>query len=258
MRLTVLGGAAAGTNPGMGCSGYLVRDGDATIVLDLGPGTVPELKRHVDQRLLDGIVLSHAHLDHTLDIGTLRYSLKYSPSPATTPVPLWIPPGAQRMLDHLALAYSDDDETESFYEGVYDIITYDPATPITVGPFKVAFTPGVHYVPVWAMRLTSDSGPATLGYTADTGPAAELDEHLRGVSVLIAEATLLKPGQEPFESRGHLTAREAGELATRVGSKTLVLSHIWEEHGYERIREQAAQAFHGRIEVARPGLMVDV
>jgi ribonuclease BN (tRNA processing enzyme) len=257
MRLTVLGGAAAGTNPGMGCSGYLVRDGDASIVLDLGPGTVPELKRHVDQRLLDGIVLSHAHLDHTLDIGTLRYSLKYSPSPATSPIPLWIPPGTQRVLEYLALAYSDDEEGDGFYDGVYDVFTYDPVIPITVGSFRVAFAPGVHYVPVWAMRLTSESG-TSLGYTADTGPAAALDELLDGVSVLISEATLLKPGHEPYETRGHLTAREAGELATRVGCKTLVLTHIWEENGFDRIREEAAQVFHGRIEIARPGLLVDI
>ncbi|MCC6790905.1 MAG: MBL fold metallo-hydrolase, partial [Thermomicrobiales bacterium] len=51
---------------------------------------------------------------------------------------------------------------------------------------------------------------------------------------------------------------EAGELATRVGCRTLVLTHIWEESGFDRAREQAAQSFHGRIEVARPGLLVDV
>lgn len=256
MRLTVLGGAAAGTNPGMGGSGYLVQDGDAAIVLDLGPGTVPELKRHIDPRLLDGIVLSHAHLDHTIDVGTLRYSLKYAPSPATSPVRLWIPATVERVLEHLALAYGDG-EADTFFDGVYEITTYDPDRPIMMGPFSVAFSPGVHYVPSWAMRITAVDG-VVLGYTADTGPAAQLDELLEGARVLIAEATLLKPSPEPFETRGHLTAHEAGQLAARIGCRTLVLSHIWEEYGFDRIREQAAQPFQGRIEIARPGLMVDV
>lgn len=258
MRLTVLGGAAAGTNPGMGCSGYLLREGDSSIVLDLGPGTLPELKRHIDTRLLDGIVISHSHLDHTLDLGALRYALKYGPNPANAPIGLWTPPGFGRVLDHLACAYSEtEDEAATFYDGVYDISTYDPAQTICPGDFTIRFAPGVHYVPSWAMRVTSQSGKS-LGYTADTGPAARLDDLLHGVSVLVSEATLLKPGAEPHGTRGHLTAREAGELATRVGCRTLVLSHFWEENGADRAREQAALAFHGRIEVARPGLMVDI
>lgn len=258
MRLTVLGGAAAGTNSGMGCSGYLVRHGDTTIVLDLGPGTLPELKKHIDPRLLDGIIVSHAHLDHSLDLGALRYSLKYSPTPAATPVDLMMPPGSQRVLDHLALAYSEtNEEARSFYDGVFRIATFDPDRPLTVGAVTITFAPGVHYVPTWAMRVETSTGLA-LGYTADTGPAGQLDELLRGVDVLVAEATLLTPGLEPFETRGHLTAFEAGQLASRIGSRTLVLTHIWEESGPERARQSAAQAFHGRIEVARPGLMVDV
>ncbi|MCC6791042.1 MAG: MBL fold metallo-hydrolase, partial [Thermomicrobiales bacterium] len=230
----------------MGCSGYLVRDGDTAIVLDLGPGTLPELKRHIDPRLLDGLVLSHGHLDHSLDLGALRYSLKYSPVPADAPIDVYIPPGFQRVLDHLALAYAEGDEATHFYDGALRIVAYDPRHSLQIGEFSISFSPCVHYLPCWAMRVTSKSG-AVLGYTADTGPAAPLDGFLRGVSVLVAEATLLKPGLEPFETRGHLTAFEAGELATRVGCRTLVLTHIWEESGFDRAREQAAQSFHGRI-----------
>ena len=79
MELTILGGSAAGPNPGQGCSGYLVESGTTRVVVDLGPGTFPELRRHVDYRLLDGVVLSHGHLDHFLDILTVRYALAYNP-----------------------------------------------------------------------------------------------------------------------------------------------------------------------------------
>lgn len=258
MRLTVLGGSAAGPNAGAGCSGYLVREGDAAIVLDLGPGTVPELKRHIDPRLLDGIVISHPHLDHTLDIGTLRYALKYRPNPATSPIPLWVPPGSERMLRHLALAYNAPDEAEGFYDGVFSINRYDPAIPISINSLTVAFAPTVHYVPTWAMRVSSPGSGGVLGYTADTGPAANLDGFLAGVSVLIAEATLLHAGDEPDEARGHLTAREAAGLAARLSCKTLILTHIWEELGYDRIRTAASEVFRGHIEIARPGLIVEL
>src|SRR5215213_12027870 len=82
MELTVLGGSAAGPNPGQGCSGCLIESGATQVVVDLGPGTFTELRRHVDYRSIDGVVLSHGHLDHFLDVLTLRYALAYNPVPA--------------------------------------------------------------------------------------------------------------------------------------------------------------------------------
>src|SRR5215216_3648310 len=104
MELTILGGSAAGPNPGQGCSGYLVGSGMTRVVLDLGSGTFPELRRHVDYRLLDGVVLSHWHLDHFLDILALRYALEYNPVPANRRLPLWLPPGGLELLHRLAQA----------------------------------------------------------------------------------------------------------------------------------------------------------
>jgi ribonuclease BN (tRNA processing enzyme) len=255
MRLTVLGGSAAGPNAGAGCSGYLVHDGDSAVVIDLGPGTVPELKKHVDLHAIDAIVVSHAHLDHVLDLATLRYALKYAPNGQRPPLPLWVPPGTMETLTLLAHAFASDEEIQSFYSGVFDIRTFEPDESLAIGSLAFTFAPAVHYVPAWAMRVQASRG--VLGYTADTGPSAHLEDLLHEVDVLLAEATLLEAGPEPISTRGHLTAREAGVLARAVGAKTLLLTHIWEELGFERIREYAAQAFAGRIEVARPGLIID-
>jgi ribonuclease BN (tRNA processing enzyme) len=258
MRLTVLGGSAAGPNPGAGCSGYLLTDGDTAIVIDLGPGTLPELRSHIDLRSLDGLVISHQHLDHILDIAALRYSLKYSPSKRSGPLPVWIPPGAEETLHYLARAFSTEQETPDFYTEVLDIRTFDPANPLEIGSFSVALAQGIHYIPSFSMRVSSTKSSKALGYTADTGPAARLEHHLAGVQFLIAEAALAEPGLEPVETRGHLTAEEAGQLATKCGAHTLVLSHIWEEMGFEQQRERAANAFGGKIEIARPGLMFNI
>jgi ribonuclease BN (tRNA processing enzyme) len=258
MRLTVLGGSAAGPNPGAGCSGYLLTDGDSAIVLDLGPGTLPELRRHIDLRALDGIVISHQHLDHILDLATLRYALMYSPHRIATPLAVWIPPGAEETLHFLARAFSTELEAPDFYREVLDIKTYDPGAPLEIGSFTIAFTRGVHYIPAWAMRVSSTNAQHSLGYTSDTGPAGRLEQAFEGVQLLVAEAALAEPGLEPFESRGHLTAEEAGQLAAKCKAQTLVLSHLWEETGFEQQRERAARAFEGRVEIARPGLMFSI
>jgi ribonuclease BN (tRNA processing enzyme) len=253
--LTVLGGSAAGANPGIGCSGYLVDDGETAIIVDLGPGTFPELLRHIDPRTVAGVVISHAHLDHTLDLGIMRFGLKYGPNPATAPVPVWIPESVNQVVAGLSIAFATDESPDRFFEGTLDFCNYDPDSELTIGSLSIRFAPGIHYVPVWAMRITSRHG-GTLGYTADTGPAADLLPLLSGTDILLAEATLLEPGNEPYEHRGHLTAREAGNLARVCGSNVLVLTHTWHALGHDNLLREAASVYSRELHIARPGLRV--
>jgi ribonuclease BN (tRNA processing enzyme) len=115
----------------------------------------------------------------------------------------------------------------------------------------------VHYVPGYAMRVDERDGGA-IGYTGDTGPAADLATFFAGVGMLVAEATLLDPGSQPLTARGSLTAREAGDLARRADAGMLLLTHMNAEHGFENARRQATTTFPGRIELARPGLAVTI
>jgi ribonuclease BN (tRNA processing enzyme) len=119
----------------------------------------------------------------------------------------------------------------------------------------VTFTPTVHYIPAWAIRVHVPGAP-DLGYTGDTGPATPLTEFFSGVGVLVAEATLLGLGAQSAAERGSLTAAEAGKLADAVGAGTLVMTHMWEELGFAAYCAQAAEVFPGQIEMASPGLII--
>lgn len=254
MRLTALGGSAASPNAGMGCAGFLLDTGATRLVLDLGPGTLPELRRHADFRRLDAVVVSHMHVDHVLDLLALRHALAYNPIPAPGPIPLWLPPGGIDILDRATTPFDVCDEPGRFASGVH-VREYDPERPLPIGDAVVTFAPAVHYVPAWAMRVHApDSGD--LGYTGDTGPTANLAAFFAGVDVLIAEATLLEPGEMPITERGSLTAAEAGELATAAAARILLLTHVWEELGVANARAHAASRFSGGMEVATAGLTV--
>jgi ribonuclease BN (tRNA processing enzyme) len=224
--------------------------------LDLGPGTLPELRRQTDFRTITGVVISHLHLDHVLDVASLRFALAYNPIKPPRRIPLWLPPGGRDQLDRLASAFADEGDESGFFSSVFEVGEYDPETGVNLGDIVLAFTPTVHYVPCWAIRLTPGVG-GDLGYTADTGPAAPLATFFAGVEVLIAEATLPVPDDNPFDQRGHLTAAEAGQLARNSGATTLILSHIWEEIGFDRLRADAAVEFDGHLVVARPGTVVE-
>jgi ribonuclease BN (tRNA processing enzyme) len=254
VKLTVLGGSAASPNAGMGCAGLLVDTGRTRLVLDLGPGTLPELRRHTDFRTLDAVVISHMHVDHVLDLLALRHALAYNPVAAPGPTPVWLPPGGADLLAQATAPFDACDKPGRFAATVA-VAEYHPARPLAVGDAVVTFAPAVHYIPAWVVRVHAP-GAGDLGYTGDTGPAANLALFFSGVTVLVAEASLLEPGSRPIAERGSLTAAEAAELATACGAQTLILTHLWEERGLAAAREQAAAVFPGRLEMATPGLTV--
>lgn len=253
MRLTVLGGYAAPTSRGEGCSGYLIQHGGTSIVADLGPGTLGELRRHTDVRQLDGIVISHGHLDHILDLASLCHLLRWSPTPLPRKVGLHLPPGSSPQFDLWDRALHPGGHGSMLHE-IFAVSEYNPDLALAVGDLSIRFSPTVHSLPAWAMRFSGE-GPA-IGYTADTGPSADLDALFAGVDVLVSEATLLEP-TGPEASRNHLTADEAGRLAARAAASTLVLSHRFEENDAGEQRSQAAEVFRGRIEMSAPGLSIE-
>jgi ribonuclease BN (tRNA processing enzyme) len=229
-----------------------VESGATHVVVDLGSGTFPELRRHVDYRLLDGVVLSHGHLDHFLDIFALRYALAYNPVAPDRQLPLWLPPGGLSLLERLAEAISDDADSGEFLS-VFDLHQYEPDGLLSIGELRFRFFPTVHYVPCWAMRI-ANGVDGDLFYTADTGPAANLATAAQGSHILVAEGTERGNSQEPFKSRGHLTPAEAGVLAREAGAEVLVLSHLWaEDDPFEAVAD-AARMFGGPVELATPGL----
>ena len=249
MRATVLGGYAGLTSTGAGASGYLFEHGETSIVVDLGPGTLAELRRRADVRHLDAVVVSHGHLDHVSDLVGLHHVLRYSPTLLHRPIPLLVPPGATRQFDLWGEAMPGWDGR------ALEISEYDPAVDFSVGKVMVRFAPTVHPLQGWAMRFSAP-GAGSIGYTADTGPSADLDDLFAGVEVLFAEATLIEE-DESAETRGHLTAAEAGDLAARAGCSILVLTHRWEESDGPAQVAEARRAFGGTIRLAAPGLIVD-
>ena len=75
LTLTVLG--CSGSYPGADCpcSGYLVQYGATAVAVDLGPGCLSNLQRHIELPELSGVVLSHAHPDHWVDLSGLHGAL---------------------------------------------------------------------------------------------------------------------------------------------------------------------------------------
>ncbi|CAA9589753.1 MAG: Metal-dependent hydrolases of the beta-lactamase superfamily III [uncultured Thermomicrobiales bacterium] len=264
MELTILGGSAATPNAGDASSGYLVSSGATSLLIDCGSGVVSRLRTCCDPRSLSGVVISHLHSDHTLDLIALRYGLQYTPPGPSVAIPLHLPPGGKDFLARLADIFAlGNERATNFWESVLSPHEYSDhlasGEPLRIGDLAISFAPMVHYIPVWALRIEEVSTGRTLTYSADTGPAAPLVEFAADSDLFLCEATLLQqaPSEAP-DRRGHLTATEAGTIATTAGVRRLVLTHLWTELGFERYLADARTTFAGPVDIARSGITFSI
>ena len=260
----MLGKSPSWQDAGGACSGYLVREGDTTLLLDCGNGVFGKLREHVDYVDVDAVVLSHLHADHFLDLVPFSYALTYAPRQQPVPVHVWpgtdtpakpwlhAPAGAQAVFRRVAGAWGNDD----LIEHAFHLREYDAREALEVGPLRLRFQHVPHYLPTFAIELTSAGRPGRFVYGADCSPAPELVAFARGADLLIIEATLPRP--ERTGLRGHLTPGEAGEHGREAGVRRLVITHVSDELGDDWARGEAEQAFGGPVEVAREGAVYRV
>lgn len=250
MRITVLGSSPSWPNPGGACSGYLAREGDTCLLLDCGPGTLGRLRQQVEIGHLSGILISHMHADHFMDLVPLRYGLRFGNLAGAARLRVFVPPGGSGFLRGLGRAL---DGNASFFGDTYDLQEYEPAAPLKLGQVTVSFRRVKHYIPAYAMRLEAEQ---TLTYSGDAAPCPELVEHARGASTLLCEAAIRGPADDRPDpaQRGHMSAGEAGQLAHEASVQQLILTHYrLNPDDPERIVEEAKRSFDGRVARAVEG-----
>ena len=245
MRLTVLGRSPAVPNPGEACAGYVVEQNGVRVLVDIGPGVVAQLLRTHPADALTGLVISHMHTDHVLDLVTLRHAFPWLHAPER-PIEVVMPPGSADQTADLARAAGD----AAFFEKTFNIREHDGSTELRFGPLAMRPMPTQHYIPTWGFRI--GAGSRTLVYSADSGPCDELVALAESADLFLCEATLRSAAEDQAEQRGHLTAAEAGLAARQAGARRLLLTHLPVIDGATPAADEAAAAFGGPTQVAEP------
>lgn len=267
MRLIVLGCSGSGPGPDGPASGYLVRAGDAHIVLDLGNGTFGALQRHVDPWRLDAVAFSHLHSDHCADFSALVVHRRYHPFPpfdATgrrLPVlaPAEAPLRFARQYAPSEAEFAGTDLSDAFeFRAITDGTVVDLGDIGGVGGLTVRAGRVDHVCEAYALRV--EHAGRALVYSGDTGPCAGLVELARGADVLLCEATwphVTSVWAEPPTGL-HLSARQAGEHAGAAGVGRLLLTHVPVWADGDALLAEAEAAFHGPVELVAPGAEYEV
>ncbi len=247
-----MGNSAAYPGPGQACSGFLVEDGNSSLLVDCGTGVLANLQRYIDLRNVSDIVISHLHADHFFDLIPYRYALRYGLSSSQQSRPrLHLPPEGCKALDQTVASFS---ESESFFSDVFEVSEYDPNSVLRLGQLSIHFFDVVHYIPTYAAVIHGDR---TIAYSADTGPCPNLTEVARDADLFLCNiGRTLEPDNESLW--GHLTPADAGIAAREGGAKRLLLTHFWPATDRRLCLEQASRTFQGSVELAEACHTYDV
>lgn len=244
-------------------------DGSA-YVFDAGNGVAEQLAcAGVPLSALRAVFVTHNHSDHNADLGNL---LLLSWSALSTPVQVHGPaPTAEPMKHFLAMNRFDIDiRVED--EGRTPLDELIEVHEITKGGVvyrdeNVTVTAGlVNHPPVEpALGYRIDTRDGSVAFSGDTTPCDGMVELARDVDLLVHE-TMHVPSLDAITSihtgstilkhlvESHTRSDEVGQVATRAGAKTLVLSHFvpsGDTVEEETWRSDAEQGFAGEIVVGR-------
>ena len=236
LTITVLGSSGTYPAAGAACSGYLLRSDTTSVWLDCGTGSLANLQRHVPLDQIDGIVCSHSHPDHWLELPVAVNALRYGLRRPKAMIPLyWTAQTAE-----LFGLVSGHPPRPTFDSRVVD----ETARP-RIGDIEFRFSRTDH--PVETLAVRADAGGRSIAYSADTGNDWELASLGERIDVALVEATL-----DEAEARvvQHLTASQAGAQATRAGVAALVLTHLAPGSDPAVRTASAATTFDGPIAVA--------
>jgi ribonuclease BN (tRNA processing enzyme) len=265
LKITVLGKSPSWQDAGGACSGYLIETDETKVLLDCGNGVFGKLRERVDYTDVDGVVISHLHADHFLDLVPYAYALTYAPRQQPVPVDRWpgtpepakpklyAPRGARQTFRRIVGAWGAED----LIDNAFDIHEYAPGEEIEVGPLRLAFHEVPHWLPTCAVDVrSSHNGSGRFTYGADTAPTDALVKFAEGADLLMIEATLPRPERDGV--RGHLTPGEAGDHGSRAKVGRLVITHFSDEMDELWARREAERTFEGPVSVAREGAVYEV
>jgi ribonuclease BN (tRNA processing enzyme) len=236
MRFQVLG-CSGGQVPGLNLSSYLI---DGMLAIDAGALTAAlDLET---QAKVENILITHAHLDHTMTLSTISDNLF---DRHDRPIHIY---GLSEAVQALATSYFNDRLWPDFTSlttpdrpnPVVRLVEIVEEQPVEIGEFIVTAVRVDHSVPGAGYFIRK--GSTTLLHMGDTGPTERVWQIARTVADLAAvviESSFPNRLQWIADKSGHLTPQSlAGELRKLDRpSLPVLVAHMKPQYRDEIIKE---------------------
>lgn len=291
--LLLLGTGAMVPLPDRPLSSLLLRVAGSLVLFDCGEGTQVQMRRfHWGFRKLDAICLSHLHADHVAGLPGLFHTV--ANAGRSEPMHIYGPPGTFAVIEGLRviarhLPYDmvvhelqDGDAFPlpggmrgSVCEAAHRIPclayradldrapAFDPVRAEHLGvprnQWSVLQRGGIVELAGRTVPPAEVQGPPrpglSFGFATDTRPTDRIQEFMRGVDLLVSEATYADDAmREKAHLFGHSTIRDACEQARDAGARMLWLTHFSGTIENPVAHRQAARAIFADTEIGEAGL----
>lgn len=236
MKITVIGVWGSYPDANGASAGYLVQTDKINLLLDCGSGVLSLLQNHLNLEDLDAVILSHYHGDHIADVRSLQYA-----TAALT--------NLQKRKKTLEIhGINQEPYFNNLNYGNYcKASEIDNNTSLNMGDITINFASSTHSMPCLAVKI--QQGDKSFVFTGDTEWNEEIINLSKNTDVLISECSLYN--NEFGKISGHLTAGEAGKIASMAGVKKLILSHLPHHGNHNELVNQAKAEFNKEVELAK-------
>jgi ribonuclease BN (tRNA processing enzyme) len=229
--------------------GLYLEEGGSRLAMDPGPGAVVQYaKRKVDLSRLDGILISHRHLDHCGDVNVMIEAMTEG---GFRPRGRLYCPGDALDDDPVVLRYLRHFPDE--------VVRLEPATAYRLGAIAFSTTRRhIHGVETYGFRFGDTANGATprLGWVTDSKYYDGIAEDHQGDVMLIH--TVLHHSRPELP---HLGLDDAERIIGEARPRLAVITHfgmqVWRAHPWE-VAAGLSQRTGVEVKAARDGMTLEV
>ncbi|HZT42947.1 MAG TPA: MBL fold metallo-hydrolase [Chthonomonadaceae bacterium] len=235
-QITFLGTAAVVPGRGQDSTCFVI---NGKHLVDTGwYGALKMLHYGLDPMDLDTLILTHCHHDHYLGLPLLLFyrSTCAARRPDGPPLKIIGPQEDLERVVRLALQFLQSDRYPVVAPAV-ELFPLSPGDRFETDSVQLEPCVAIHTVPALCYRFTDRHNGKTFAFTGDTAPSAKIVEHVRGLPLLIHEASYGPAPAPADDAYLHSGAPDAARIASeaRVGRLALV-------HGVAEKQEAAVAA----------------
>lgn len=222
---------------------------ERTVLVDCVSNPILRLeKAGVELDQLTDLILTHFHPDHVSGVPLLLMDMWLMGR--SKPLNVY---GLHHTLDRtedLMRSYGWA-EWPHFYPVAFHRLPAQEMTPVLDCPdFRVFSSPVRHLLPTIGLRFEFNHNRKVMAYSCDTEPCSQVVRLAGGADVLIHEAA--------GAARGHSSAEQAAEVATRAEAGALVLIHYpTGKYATGDLLKEAAGKYQGPVQLAEDFMALD-
>ena len=254
MKLTILGSGTSVPHPQRTSPAHWLDTSKGTILLDASADAPHRMaEEQLDWPNLDGVWISHFHLDHIGGLTPFLFGMKWAPQTQSRTKPLRIcgPAGLRQLVEAV-----NDSNNYRLFEQPYriEIVEVGPNEDFNLLPGLRASTLSTpHTKESLALRL-KDEDSKLFVYTSDTGFSEDLALFAKDAALLLMECSF----RRNKTVQKHLELADAMRVAQDCAPEKLVLTHLYAQWDNVDLASEARTLWSGETIEAKDGLVLEI